>query len=140
MLGLGLGAGALDLYVGFLDVDGVGGGGEVVLRSTEGGLLLYLFVIQAIQQSLQSEAVCVSTEVSLARFYPQATLLARLLFGLIAFLPHKIFVIELLFKYFQPLIPFPQYLLNLDDTFLQIFIDIPLSLYPFRETGSYFFR
>jgi hypothetical protein len=66
VLGLGLGAGALDLYVGLLDVDGVGGGGEVVLGAAQGGLLLDLLVVQAVQQSLQSQAVCVSPQIPLA--------------------------------------------------------------------------
>lgn len=48
MLGLGLCSGALDFYVGFLDIDRVGRRGKVVFCSTEGALFLYLFVIEAI--------------------------------------------------------------------------------------------
>ena len=48
MLGLGLCSGALDFYVGFLDVDGVGRGRKVVFCSTEGALFLDLLVIEAI--------------------------------------------------------------------------------------------
>ncbi len=78
-------------------------------------------------------------EIPLARFYAKAALLTRLLFRFIAFLPNEILVIEFLLENFQSLIPLPKYFLNLNDTFLQVFIDILLSLDSFRQTRSDFF-